>query len=355
MHIVPRNTRVDLGGNPEIDQVPESADCRFKRSVHPAERVVSNAVCAVETDGYPENSGVLDPLCHGLIDEGAVGSQGNAQILAGGKLGKVKNITSPERFAAAQHQAALTGMMDVTREHPMPGPAGHTNAQPTQVAGLARHKFTRRAVRHFDPIVEAALDDEALQRDMGCVLKRYDRRIHRGQGDLSDFQVAWRPQIKTARFAVDYKLPGLIKFFQHVQRAVAAWRRVALHETVNVRSGEADATRGGIDCCDLNDLVIPIVAPVALEPHPFRGLPARWPVACILEASRKTALVTVAGTRAGLYDPGDRRPALVVDLTQRLTDRRPVDAAIARMNEFAAVPVRIEFEIFDVDLGDKRA
>src|SRR5690348_2085144 len=95
--------------------------------------------------------------------------------------------------AAAQHQAALTGMMDVTREHPMPGPAGHTNGQPTQVAGLARHKFTRRAVRYFDPIVEAALDDEALQRDIGCVLKRYDRRIHRGQGDLSDFYVAWRP------------------------------------------------------------------------------------------------------------------------------------------------------------------
>ena len=141
--------------------------------------------------------------------------------------------------------------------------------------------------------------------------KRHERRIERRQRDLRALQVGRRPEVQTARAAVDDELAGLIQFLQHVQGAVAARRRVALHEAVDVRRGQRDPVRGGIDRGDLDHLVVPVVAPVALEPHALRCLPARRPVACILEAPRQTALVAVARTRAGLHDPGDGRPALV--------------------------------------------
>src|SRR3954451_12336265 len=50
----------------------------------------------------------------------------------------------------------------------------------------------------------------------------------------------------------------------------------------------------------------------------------------------------------------DRGPAVVAGLVKRFAHGWPIDAAVARVHEFSAVAVRIELEIFDVQLGDER-
>src|SRR5678815_2306476 len=78
-----------------------------------------------------------------------------------------------------------------------------------------------------------------------------------------------------------------------------------------MRRGQADAVRLRMDRRYLDHLVVPVVAPVALEPHALRWVPACRPITCILEAPRKTTLVPVARARAGFHDSGDRCPALI--------------------------------------------
>ena len=46
----------------------------------------------------------------------------------------------------------------------------------------------------------------------------------------------------------------------------------------------------------------------------------------------------------------DRHPAVVADIVQRLAHGRPVDAAVARMDELAAVAVGVQLEVLDVAL-----
>ena len=45
--------------------------------------------------------------------------------------------------------------------------------------------------------------------------------------------------IKAARRAVDDEFARFIQFLQHIQGAIAARGRVALHQTVDVRCGQA--------------------------------------------------------------------------------------------------------------------
>ena len=118
-------------------------------------------------------------------------------------------------------------------------------------------------------------------------------------------------KIDHAGSGVDDELARLIQFLEHIQRAVAPRRGIALHEAVDVRRGQRDPMRCRVHRRHANDLVVPVVAPVALKPDAVRDLPLRGPVARVLEDARPAALVAVAGAGPGFDDPRDGRPALV--------------------------------------------
>jgi len=107
------------------------------------------------------------------------------------------------------------------------GSAGHANAQATHVPHLALTYFARRAARHFNPIVQSGFDNKTFQLDMRCVSKRDKRGVQRRQRDLCPLQIVRRPDVKTARSAVDDKLARFINLLQHVQGTVSARRRIA--------------------------------------------------------------------------------------------------------------------------------
>ena len=54
-----------------------------------------------------------------------------------------------------------------------------------------------------------------------------------------------------------------------------------------------------IDALDLDDFVPPIVTPVAVQPNARRDVPARGPLAGILEDARAVFAVAVAGPEPG--------------------------------------------------------
>ena len=71
--------------------------------------------------------------------------------------------TSVFRSPAAEHQAALAGVMDIAGQYAMPGSAGDANAQATQVAHIASRDLAVAAARHVDAVVQTGFDDKAPQ------------------------------------------------------------------------------------------------------------------------------------------------------------------------------------------------
>ena len=49
----------------------------------------------------------------------------------------------------------------------------------------------------------------------------------------------------------------------------------------------------------------------------------------------------------------DARPSVIIYIVERAAHSRPVNAAIARMDELATVAIRVELEIFDVQFRDE--
>ena len=86
-------------------------------------------------------------------------------------------------------------------------------------------------------------------------------------------------KIHHAGSGVDDELARLIQFFEHVQGAITPRGGIALHQAIDVRSRQRDAMRCRVHRRHANDLVIPVVAPVALKPDTVRSLPLRGPVA----------------------------------------------------------------------------
>ena len=77
--------------------------------------------------------------------------------------------------------------------------------------------------------------------------------------------------------------PGRVEFFEQVQGVVAARRGVALLDAVERRGGQRDLAFLAVDLLHLDDFGVPVVAPVAVKPDAGRDVPARRPVARVLE------------------------------------------------------------------------
>jgi hypothetical protein len=120
-----------------------------------------------------------------------------------------------------------------------------------------------------------------------------------------------RPAVEHAGGAIDVKLAGLVQLFQQVQRAEAAGGWVALADAVHRRRRQRDLLPRGVDRLDSDRFVVPVVAPVPLQPHARVHVPPRRGVPAVLEHAAPTGLIAVARDRSALHDACDRRPALV--------------------------------------------
>ena len=78
-----------------------------------------------------------------------------------------------------------------------------------------------------------------------------------------------------------------------------------------MRSRQRDPMRRRVHCRHPDHLIIPVIAPIALQPDTVRNLPPRWLLTRILKCARLAGCVAVPRAGAGLDDSRDGGPALV--------------------------------------------
>src|ERR1019366_4522250 len=172
--------------------------------------------------------------------------------------------------AACQGQAASAGVVNVTLADAVREAAIHPN---TRVAQVAPGPCLNRAVgpaADVDPIAQAALNDQAAEDDVRGVFERQNWSIQSRDGHRRS-PIVRRPEEDYPGGGADDKLPWLIQFFEHIQGAVAPWGGIALHEAIDVGSGQRNPVRGGVHCRNSNHLIIPVITPVTLKPDTVRS------------------------------------------------------------------------------------
>jgi len=213
--------------------------------------------------------------------------------------------------ATRHHQAARARVVDVARLDAVLGPILDSDADLARVPHITRLNATVGAASDRDAVAEGRLDCEAADAHVACPVDQHHRL---GEGRHREAQrpcALGRPEEEPHGRAVDVVLARLIELAQHVDGAIPARRWVALHDTVEVRLGEGDRLRRGVDGGHADELVVPVIAPVALEPDARRYVPLARAVARVLEDARTAGHVAIARARARVDDVRDRRPALV--------------------------------------------
>ena len=221
--------------------------------------------------------------------------------------------------AAFQDEAARAGVVDVAADDAVAGAAGDVDAQEPHVADFARLDAIVASAADLDAVAQAGFDDESAKDDVRGVLQQHQRRVERREHDPRGRRVRRRPEVEPARRAVDVELARPVQFLQQVQRPVPPRRRVALLDAVDGRRGQGDLVFLAVDRLDPDDLLVPVEAPVALEPDAGVDVPSLGPVALVLEDARAVRVVADAGDGAGVDDLGDGRPAVVGPARQRQT------------------------------------